>query len=63
MEGGGKDFKSLAHSLHHLPRLPPWVSGRSRHRYRHPRGQNTSAVSGLEGGGPVHDLSGLAQGA
>ena len=35
LEGSGGYFKSPAHSLHHLPRLPPWVPGRSRDRYRH----------------------------
>ena len=56
VEGSGSDFKSPAHSLHHLPRLPPQILGGSRHRYRHPRCQTDLAVSGLEGGGPVHDL-------
>ena len=36
VEVSGGDFKSPAHSLHHLPRLPPHISGGSRHRYRHP---------------------------
>ena len=62
MEGSGGDFKFPTHRLHHLPRIPPWVSGGSRHGYRHPRGKTASAVRGLEGGGPVHDLSGTAQG-
>ena len=33
VEGSGGDFKSPAHSVHHLPRLPPWVTGRSQDRY------------------------------
>ena len=56
MEGSDRDFKPPAHSLHQLPRLPPRISGGLRHRYRHPQGQTASAVSGLEGGGPVRDL-------
>ena len=62
VEDSGGDFKFPAHSLHYIPRLPTRISGGSRHRYRHPRGQAASAASGLEGGGPVRDLSGLAQG-
>ena len=62
VEGSGGDFKSLAHSLHHLTRLPPWFLVRSRHRYRHLRGQTVSSVSVLEVVGPVHDISGPAQG-
>ena len=62
VEGSGRKFKSRAHSLHHLPRLFPRILGRSRHRYRHPIGQAASAVSGLEGGGPVCDLPEPAQG-
>ena len=34
MEVSGGDFKVLDHSLHHLTRLPPWISGGSWHRYR-----------------------------
>ena len=63
VEGSGGDFKSPVHGLHHLPQLPSWVSGRLRHRYRHPLGQDASEVICLEGGGRVHDLSGTAQGA
>ena len=62
MEGSGGSFKSPAHRLHHLPRLPPRISGGSWHRYRHPRGQAASSASALEGGGPVRDLPGTAQG-
>ena len=62
VEGSDGDFKSLAHILHHLPRLPPWVLVRLRHRYRHPLGQTSSVVIGLDGGGPVQDLTGPAQG-
>ena len=62
VEGNGGDFKSPGHGLHHLPQLPPWFTGGSRHRYCHPRGQSASADSGLEGGGPVHYLPGSAQG-
>ena len=32
VEGSGGDFKSPAHGLHQLPRLPPWVPGRSQER-------------------------------
>ena len=39
VEGSGGDFKYPAHSLHHLPRLPPLVPGSLRDRYRHPRVQ------------------------
>ena len=62
MEGSGRDFESLAHILHHLPRLPPQISGRFWNRYRHPRGQAASEVSVLEGGSPVRDLPGPSQG-
>ena len=62
VEGSGGNFKSPAHSLHYHPRLPPQISGGLRHRYHHPRGQTASSVSGLEGGGPVHDPPGPAQG-
>ena len=62
MEGSGGDFKSPAHSLHHLPQLPPRILGGSRHRYRYPQGQSASAVSVLEVEGPVHDIPGHAQG-
>ena len=62
MEGSGVNFKLPAHGLHHLPRLPPWFSGGLRHRYRHPQGQSDSSASALEGGGPVRDIPGSAQG-
>ena len=62
MEDSGSNFKSPARSLHHLPQLPPQVLGGSRNRYRHPRGQTASAFCGLEGGSPVRDLLGPAQG-
>ena len=62
VEGSGRNFKLLAHSLHHLPQIPPRVLGGSQHRYRHPRGQTASAVSGLGVGGPVRDIPGPAQG-
>ena len=58
MEGSGGDITSPAHSLHHLPRLPPQILGGSRHRYCHPQGQSDSVASGLEGGGPVCNLFG-----
>ena len=61
VEGSGGNFKLTAHSLRNLPRLPPRILGRSRHRYRHPRGQAASEVSGIEGGGPVRDIPGPAQ--
>ena len=62
MEGSGGDFKLPAHGLHHLPRLPPCVPGRSRNSYRHPRGQAVTTSCGLEGVVPVHDIPGSAQG-
>ena len=61
VEGSGSNFKSPDHSLHHLLRLPPWVPGMSRDRYRHPQGQAASAAHRPEGGGPVRDLHGPAQ--
>ena len=61
VKGSGSNSKSLAHGLHHLPRLPPQILGGSWHRYRHPRGQATLAASTLERGGPVHDLTGPEQ--
>ena len=61
MEVSISDFKSPAHSLHHLPRLPTKVSGGSRHGYRHPRGQTALAVIGLEGRCSVHDIYGPEQ--
>ena len=61
MEGSGGDFKSPARSLHHLPQLPSRILGGSQHRYRYPLGQADSAVSGLEGEGPVRDITGPAQ--
>ena len=36
IEGSDGGFKLTAHVLYHLPRLPPWISGGSRHRCRHP---------------------------
>ena len=51
-----------AHSLHHLPRLPTRISGGSRHRYCHPRGQAATTACDHEGGGPVRDLPGPTQG-
>ena len=62
VEGSGGDFKSPAHGLHHIPLITPWFLGRLRHRYRHPQGQTAPAASGLEGGIPVSDLPGSAQG-
>ena len=62
VEGSGDDFKSPYQSLHHLPRLLPRISGGLRQRYRHPRVQADSAASGLEGGDPVCDVPGPAQG-
>ena len=61
MKSSGRGFKLTARSLHQLPHLTPRVSGGSRHGYRHPRGQNSSEVSGLEGGGHVCDLPVPAQ--
>ena len=62
VEGSGGDYKSPAHSLHHLPRLPPCLPGRSLIRHLHPRGQTAPAFSGHEGEGPVRDIYGPAQG-
>ena len=62
MESSDGDFKFPAHSLHRLPQLPSRISSGLRNRYRHPRGQAASAVSGLEGVGPVRDLPEPAQG-
>ena len=36
VEGSGGNSKSPFHILHHLPRCPPWIQGRSRHGDRHP---------------------------
>ena len=58
VEGSGGYSKLLAHSLHHIPRLPPCLPGRSLIRHLHPRGQTAPAVSGHEGGGPVRDIYG-----
>ena len=58
VEGSGGNFKSPFHILHHLPRLPTWLQGRSRHGDRHPRGQAAIAACGHEGGGPLHDIPG-----
>ena len=58
VEGSGGDFKSPFHILHHLPRRPTWLQGRSRHGDRHPRGQAAIAACGHEGGGPLHDIPG-----
>ena len=62
VEVSGGCFYSPSHSLHHLPQLPPRISGGSRHSYRHPRGQAALAVSGLGGKCHVCDLPGSAQG-
>ena len=62
MEGSGGDSKPSAHSLHHLPQLPPLIPGRLRHRYHHLRSQNDLAVINHEGGGNVRDLSVPVQG-
>ena len=61
MGGSGGDSKSPFHSLHNLPRNPPWFQGRSRHGYRHPRGQAVTTACDLEGGGLVSDLPGPVQ--
>ena len=62
MEGSGGNSKLPSHSLHHLPRLPPWFQGGLQHRYLHPQGQAVTTYFCLEGGGPVRDLPGPAQG-
>ena len=61
VEGIGGDYKSPARSLHHLPRLLPWIPGRSRDRYCHPQGKNAPEVRVHEGEGPVYDLSETSQ--
>ena len=61
MEGGGGDLQSLIHHLHHLPRLPPWVTGGTRYGYRNPRGQTASVGYVHEVGGPPRNLPGPAQ--
>ena len=58
VERRGGDFKSPFHFLHHLPRRPPWILGRSRHGYRQPRGQAVTTACSHEGGGPLRDLPG-----
>ena len=62
VEGSGGDSKSPFHSLYHLTRRPSWFQDRSRHGYRHPRGQAVTTACALEGGGPVRDLPGTDQG-
>ena len=62
VEGGGGYLTSPACNRHHLPRLPTWFSGGLRYKESHPRGQDASAACGHEGGGPVCDLPGPAQG-
>ena len=62
VEGSSVDSKSPFHSLHHLSRLLPWVMGRSGYRHRHPQGQADTTDCSLEGGGPLHDFIGTAQG-
>ena len=49
------------HILHHLPRRPPWIQGRSWNGDRHPRGQAVITACGHEGGGTLHDLPGPDQ--
>ena len=61
VEGSGGNFKSPTHILHHLPRLPTQISGGSRHRDHHPRGQSDTEASSLEGEGPVCGLPVPAQ--
>ena len=61
VEGSGGDFKSPAHSLHHLPRLSRHISGGSLNGYHHRQGQTSLAVSSLAVGGPVSDLPGPAK--
>ena len=46
VEGGGGDTKLPLNRLHHLPRLPPWVSGGTRHGDCNPRYQTASAGYG-----------------
>ena len=62
VQGSEGGFKSPYQSLHHLPRLTPRISGGLRHMYRHRQCQDSSALSGLEGGGPVRNIPGPAQG-
>ena len=35
-EGGGDDSQLTLHCHHHLPQLPPWISGGSRYGDCHP---------------------------
>ena len=62
VEGSGGDSKLPAHSLHHLPILPPYFTGRSWIRHNQPQSQTAPAVSGHEGGCPVRDIYGPAHG-
>ena len=62
-QANNKTYNQLPdRNLHHLPRLPTRISGGSRHMYRHPRVQAVTTACGHEGGGPVRDLPGPAQG-
>ena len=36
VEGGGGDYQSPLHRLHHLPQLPPWIPVGSKYGDRHP---------------------------
>ena len=62
VEGGGGDTQSLLHHLHHLPRLPPWVPGKTRYRELNPLGKTASVGFGHEGSGPPCDIPETAQG-
>lgn len=62
MKGSGGDPQFPLHHLHQLPRIPPWVTGRSQYENRHPQVQASPAGCGHEGGGTPCDLPGPAQG-
>ena len=63
VESGDGDYKFLPYHLHCLKRHPPQIMGRSRYRYRLPRGQTDPEGNSYEVGGPVRDISGSEQGA
>ena len=62
MEGSGGDSQSPLHRRHHLPQLPPWITGRSQYMDSHPRAQDASAGCSIEGGRPPCDITGPTQG-
>ena len=58
MKGSGGDPQFPLHHLHQLPRIPPWVTGRSQYENRHPQVQASPAGCGHEGGGTPQNLPG-----